>query len=105
MTNSNLYGILVVGGSKVEITIYHRYSKLEKCHYYSISQSETSIMSQWLWFYIGKYLKIREDRKNFSLLPYRGDGKLIKEYKAGNGTKEYGKLVVNTIQRHYRKRK
>lgn len=86
----------------MEITIYHRYSKLDKCHYYSVSQSETSIMSQWLWFYIGKYLKIKEFYR-FQLLPYEYEGKLIKKYEAGNGTKKYGKMVVNIIMKHYKK--
>jgi len=87
----------------MDIKIYYYYSALDKCSYYEIEISEYSVMSQWLWFYIGKYLKIQESRK-FCILPYEVPcAKLIKHYKAADGTKKYGKLVVNAITKHYRK--
>ena len=81
----------------------YRYSKLDKLHEYQIT-NENNIYNQWIWFYLGKYLK---ERKDEFILPYSYNPiKVLGKYKTTyKSAKEIARYIVNKIKNHRKTRR
>ncbi len=81
--------------------LYYNYSELDKEHVYQVTGKDKEWpLNFWVWFYLGKYLKLR---KNERLLPYWFEGDKLAEYKI-NGAERRAKFIVACIERHRKKR-
>jgi hypothetical protein len=80
--------------------IYVKYSKLDKRWIYQI-ENDYSFWSQWVWFYLGKYLLFID--KKYSVYPYNVEGSTkLCEYKdKGNSAEITAKRIAKRIDGHY----
>ncbi len=89
---------------KDEVILYYRYSDLDKVHEYQIT-NDLTIMNQWVWYYIGKYLKLNRNEKLFPYAITWDIGlKKLGTYKL-NGARERARYIVNKIKKHRKLRK
>jgi len=85
-----------------QVEVYYRYNDLDKTHEYQI-ENEQDIQNQWVWFYIGKYLK--QLKKDEWIYPYEYQHKKRLGIYKVNSAKERAKLIVKAIEKHRLNRK
>jgi hypothetical protein len=74
----------------------YRYSELDKRHEYQVENNK-DIFNQWVWFYLGKDLKIKQ---NEILLPYLFEPtEIIGKYES-NSAKQRAEYIIKAIIKH-----
>lgn len=87
------------------INIYYRYSKLDKRHEYSVTDTNgQTIFLTWIFFFLGnsKLLKIKDRILLFPFIGY-GHEKIIKSYTYKYGAKQIASWIAVLIVNHYNK--